>query len=225
MRRILIGSLGAGALIASFMIGLASRPGSRPPVVGTTAAVPARGEPLIERVRGGRRARPVGASGARAASPDPVREALASGQTVVEAYDAQRRDEEWARPVETFMQGEYAAMLPALIPSASALEVACKETLCKVAFDVPEAETRAAMWRTQHMTIADGVSPYAEETTRPGVMRVVAYARFAPPGRPVATLSARWRDEMAGRFPGGLDQMRTFLDAEEARLQALAEGQ
>jgi hypothetical protein len=153
-------------------------------------------------------------------SHDKVREAMAAGQPVQEIYDAQRRDEAWAEPVETHIRDEWEAMMPVVLPQASKLEVHCKETLCKVSVEVPDDATSSAYVRSQVMVVADGVSPTAERSEAPGAWRVTVYADFAPEWRDVGTLITRWRVEMAGRFPGGLEQMRTFLDDVDRRDEA-----
>lgn len=159
----------------------------------------------------------------KAALEDPVRVALASGASIVDLYDAQGRDDVWADQVEGFIEASYGEAAATIIPAASAPRTECKTTICRTSFDVPEAMTRSAMWRAQHLTIAEGISPYAADAPEGGMVRVTVYAWFAADHRDADALRSRWRDETAARFPGGLTQMKEFLDSEEQRLRALME--
>lgn len=161
---------------------------------------------------------------AAAATDDPVRVALASGASIVGLYDAQGRDDLWADQVERFIEASYGEAVATIMPGASAPRTECKTSICRTSFDVPEEMTRSAMWRAQHLTVAEGVSPYAEDATDDGMVRVTVYAWFAAEHRDADALRSHWRDETAARFPGGLSQMKEFLEAEEQRLRTLMEG-
>lgn len=112
-------------------------------------------------------------------------------------------------------------------PWATRVTVACKSSLCKVTLPVDEARVRATMNRVQVVSIATGVSPFAERGDD-GAWYAGVYVRFDGDDRAAAARAGYWTEGVRARFPGGDAQLEAWLAederrAEDAERQATAE--
>lgn len=146
----------------------------------------------------------------------PAALARALGVPAAEQFDREGRDDVWASAVEAAAAASYRQALAVIAPWADGVTVTCRTTLCKVALPVDEARVRATMNRVQVVSIAAGVSPFAEPTDD-GRWSAGVYVRFDASEHALATLPAHWTDGVRARFPGGPAQLAAWLDDDERR--------
>jgi hypothetical protein len=138
-----------------------------------------------------------------------------------ELFQAEARDDAWAAPMEQMLEHEYGRYLAAAIPEATDLDVACKQTLCELTFQVPEGRGRAAFARAQVIGLGlseDGIAPFGGPSETPGQARIGLSVAFPTAGKPAAEVLESFLDWNRRRFPGGLTTVTEDLDRWEETL-------
>jgi hypothetical protein len=147
---------------------------------------------------------------------DALAQAHALGVPVPELFDREARDGAWAGAVEKSAQASYLQTLVAVAPWADRVVVECRTALCKVTVPVDEGHVAATMNRLQVVTIAAGVSPFADRADD-GEWYAGVYVRFDESERAAAMHANYWTDGVRARFPGGNAQLAACLEADERR--------
>lgn len=212
-------AIGAVA-VGGFVIGLTTRDarkGRPAPVEG--GALPSIGDHPSDSAR---RTPGTGAAAPRsstaAASPelDALTRTRGDGVPVPELFDAEARDVPWATAVETSATASYLRVLSVVAPWATTVSVDCRTSLCKVSLDVDQAHVPASMDRLHAVSIAAGVSPFADQGDD-GRWRAGVYVLFDRDEREPAMQPRYWTDGVDARFPGGNAQLETWLAESERR--------
>lgn len=211
-----------GVVGAAFAAGLATRDRASGSGAGAAStAAPSPSAPTTNQALAGPPAQPASATQATprtdSATPvDALAQARALGVPVPELFDREARDGAWAGAVEKSAQASYLQTLVAVAPWADRVVVECRTALCKVTVPVDEGHVAATMNRLQVVTIAAGVSPFADRADD-GEWYAGVYVRFDESERAAAMHANYWTDGVRARFPGGNAQLAAWLEADERR--------
>ena len=139
-------------------------------------------------------------------------------------FQAEPRDDAWAKPMEKILVERLSADLQAFTERAKVASVECRSSSCLLQVDAPEDDKERLILGLQMPPLGDIMAPEsANEVVQPGWQRQAVYVLFAAENREVQTHTAlqQKRREMGLRVLTGMGSELTRLGVDPSKLPPL----